>query len=108
MLTRHLRSVAVLAAALSLSAWKALASDPAISGGSGSSHKTAIVVHASSAAVGVRAEDAYLRKHYPGYRFIRRAFAFYQSKSYDIITFIDAHGKKHSLYFDISEYFKPK
>jgi len=101
------RPVAVLVTALSLAAWQALASDPAISGGSGSSRKTAIVVHASSAAAGVRVQDAYLKGHYPGYRFIRHAFAFYQGKSYDIITFIDAHGKKHSLSFDISEYFRP-
>src|SRR5437867_6682459 len=108
MMTRHVRSVAILATAFALAAWDALASDPAISGGSGSSHKTAIVIHASSAADGVHAHDTYLRAHYPGYRFIRRAFAFYQGKSYEIITVIDAHGKKHGLYFDISEYFKPK
>jgi len=108
MLTHRVRSLAILAIAFALAAWQALGSDPAISGGSGSSHETAIVVHVSSAADGVRAQDTYLRAHYPGYRFIRRAFAFYQGKSYEIITFIDAHGKKHSLYFDISEYFKPK
>ena len=107
MLSRYIRPVAVLAITLSLAAWEALASNPAIGGGSGSSHKTAIVVHASSTAVGIRAQDAYLKAHYPGYRFIGHAFALYKGKWYDIVAFIDARGKKRSLYFDISEYFKP-
>ena len=107
MLSRYIRPVVFVAIILSLAAWDALASDPAISGGSGSSHKTAIVVHASNAAVGTRAQDAYLKAHYPGYRFIGHAFALHNGKWYDIVAFIDARGKKRSLYFDISEYFKP-
>jgi hypothetical protein len=78
-----------------------------LGGGSGSSHKTAIVVHASSAAIGQAAQHAYIKAHYPGYRFIGHAFSFKGAKSYDIMTFADAHGKKHALIFDISEYFKP-
>ena len=105
---RHTRLVALLSTVPLLTTWQALASDPAIDGGSGSSHKTAIIVHASSAAVGARVQDAYLKAHYPGYRFMRHAFAFYRGKSYDVVTFLDAHGKKHGLYFDISEYLKPK
>jgi hypothetical protein len=99
--------VVVLPITLLLAASEALASNPAIGGGSGSSHKTAIVVHASSAAVGLRAQDAYLKTHYPGYRFVGHAFARYKDRWYDIVAFVDARGKKHSLYFDISEYFKP-
>ena len=78
-----------------------------LSGGSGSSHKTAIVVHAPTAATVVPAQNAYIKAHYPGYRFISHAFSVYHGKYYDIITFRDAHGKKHALYFDISEYFRP-
>src|SRR5262245_15875270 len=107
MLSHCITPVAVLAITLPLAAWEAPASNPAIGGGSGSSHKTAIIVHASSAAVGIRAQDAYLKTHYPGYRFVGHAFALYKSKWYDIVAFIDARGKKRSLYFDISEYFKP-
>lgn len=75
------------------------------SGGNGSSYKTAIVVHASSEATGVPAEYAYIKAHYPGYRFISQGLSFEHGKSYDIMTFADSHGKKHVLYFDISEYF---
>ena len=106
MLSCYISLVAVLATALALAAWEALASNPAIGGGSGSSHKTAIVVHASSAAVGIRAQDAYWKARYPGYRFIGHAFALHKGKWYDIVMFTDAHGRKRSLYFDISDYFK--
>lgn len=107
MLSRYIRSGAVLPVTLALAAWEALASNPAIGGGSGASHKTAIVVHASSAAVGIREQDAYLKTRYPGYRFIGHAFALHKGKWYDIVMFTDARGRKRSLYFDISEYFKP-
>ena len=107
MLSRYIKSVGFLAVILALAAIEGLASDPAIGGGSGSSHKTAIVIHASRAAVGIRAQDAYLKTHYPGYRFVGHAFTLYKGRWYDIVLFTDAHGKKRSLYFDISEYFKP-
>ena len=107
MRSRYIRPVVFLAFILSLAAWEALASNPAIGGGSGSSHKTAIVVHASSGAVGIRAQDAYLKAHYPGYRLVGHAFALHKGKWYDIVAFIDARGKKRSLIFDVSEYFKP-
>ena len=78
-----------------------------LSGGSGSSHRTAIVVHAPTAVIGQPAQYAYIKAHYPGDRFIGHAFSFKGGKSYEIMTFADAHGKKHSFIFDISEYFKP-
>ena len=104
---RYIKPVAVVASTLSLFACKAPASNPAIGGGSGSSHQTAIMVHASSADLGLRAQDTYLKAHYPGYRLIGHAFAAHKDKWYDIVAFVDARGKKHALYFDISEYFKP-
>lgn len=107
MLGSYVKPVTLLAIALALAESEALASNPTIGGGSGSSPKTAIVVHASSAAVGIRAQDAYLRAHYPGYRFVGHAFALNNGRWYDIVLFTDARGKKRSLYFDISEYFKP-
>ena len=107
MQNRYIGPLVVLAITLSLAAWEAPASNPAIGGGNGSSHKTAIVVHASSTAAGIHAQDAYLKAHYPGYRVVGHAFASYKGKWYDIVAFVDARGKKRSLYFDISEYFKP-
>jgi hypothetical protein len=74
-------------------------------GGAGSSYKTAIIVHASSEATGVPAEYAYIKVHYPGYHFISQGLSFEHDKSYDMMTFADAHGNKHVLYFDISEYY---
>jgi len=107
MLNRYITLLAFVAINLALAASQTPASNPAISGGSGSSHKTAIVVHASSAAVGIRAQDAYLKAHYPGYRFVGHAFTAFKGRWYDIVLFTDARGKKRSLYFDISDYFKP-
>src|SRR5574338_427887 len=106
MLNRYIQLLAFIAINLGLASQETLASNPAIGGGSGSSHKTAIVIHASSAAVGVRAQDAYLKAHYPGYRFVGHAFTTRNGRWYDIVLFTDARGKKRSLYFDISEYFK--
>ena len=107
MLKRYVNLLAFLAINLASGAREVLASNPAIGGGSGSSHKTAIVIHASSAAAGIRAQDAYLKAHYPGYRFVGHAFTTRNGRWYDIVLFTDVRGKKRSLYFDISEYFKP-
>jgi hypothetical protein len=119
MLQRHMKSFGVLVVTLALVACETPSSNtktggllPALptkpttfSGGNGSSYKTAIVVHASSEVTGVPAEYAYIKAHYPGYRFISQGLSFEHGKSYDIMTFADSHGKKHVLYFDISEYF---
>jgi hypothetical protein len=75
------------------------------SGGNGSSFETAIVVNARDEISGVRSEYDYIRARYPGYRFISQALAPHGGKTYDIMTFKSADGKKHVLYFDISKYF---
>jgi hypothetical protein len=108
MLNLSIKLLAFLAISLALVEWEALASNPVLGGGSGSSPKTAIVIHASSAAIGIRAQDGYLKAHYPGYRFVGHAFTFHNGRWYDIVLFTDARGRKRSLYFDISEYFKAK
>jgi hypothetical protein len=107
MLIRYIKTIAIFVVSFTLATRSGFASNPAVGGGSGSSHKTAIIIHATSAAVGTRAQDAYLKARYPGYRFVGHAFTLYKGRWYDIVLFTDAHGKKRSLYFDISEYFKP-
>ena len=74
-------------------------------GGDGSSFARAIVVHARGELSGVPAEYAYIRARYPGYRFIMQQLVFHGRRSYDLMTFKSADGKKHLLYFDITEYF---
>lgn len=108
MLARMTRTLVVMATILVFGA-SAYSKAPKawLSGGSGSSHRTAIVVHAPTAVIGQPAQYAYIKAHYPGYRFIGHAFSFKGGKSYEIMAFADAHGKQHSLIFDISEYFKP-
>lgn len=73
-------------------------------GGDGSSYEKAIVVHASGESTGVHSEYDYIKAHYPGYHFISQALVNHKEKAYDVMTFTDAHGKKHVLYFEISEY----
>ena len=75
------------------------------SGGNGSSFETAIVVNARDEISGVRSEYDYIRARYPGYHFMSQALAPHGGKTYDIMTFKSADGKKHVLYFDISKYF---
>jgi hypothetical protein len=73
--------------------------------GAGSSYATAIIVPATNEIGGVRWEYAYIRAHYPGYKFMYQALDSHGGKPYDLLTFKAADGKQHTLYFDISRYF---
>jgi hypothetical protein len=74
-------------------------------GGDGSSFESAIIIHAPDNASGVRAEYDYIKRRYPGYRFVGQALANRSGKVYDIMTFFSADGKKRVLYFDITQFF---
>ena len=71
----------------------------------GSSCATAIIVPAINEISGVNYEYAYIRKHYPHSKFMDQALTSHAGKPYDVMTFLTADGKRHTLYFDISRYF---
>jgi len=73
--------------------------------GAGSSYATAIVVPATNEISGVQWEYAYIRRRYPGSKFMYQALDSYGGKPFDIMTFKAADGKQCTLYFDISRYF---
>lgn len=75
------------------------------SGGDGSSFGKAIVVHAASESVGVRAEYAWIYGHWPGASRGKQELLMNGGRSYDSLTFTDASGQLHTLYFDITEFF---
>src|SRR6478735_7045405 len=70
----------------------------------GSSYEKAIIINETNTSDGVAAEYKWLRKHYPGYKFLRQALSPYKDKYYDIL-FIKYKGKKKAVYFDISNFF---
>ena len=71
----------------------------------GSSYATAIIVPAMNEISGVNYEYAYIRKHYPGSKFMYQALTSHAGKPYDLMTFVAADGKRNTSYFDISRYF---
>jgi hypothetical protein len=74
-------------------------------GGDGSSFAAAIVVHAPNNIAGVGAEYDYLKKRFPGHRFVSQALANRGGKVYDVMTIVTADGKKRVLHFDITQFF---
>lgn len=71
----------------------------------GSSYKNAIIIHEKTETNGVAAEYAWLRKHYPGYRFKEQAMVYDHRKPYDILTIVTNSGAQKEIYFDISAFF---
>lgn len=76
-----------------------------LSGNDGSSYEKAIVIEEKSEGPGINAEYAWLRKHYPGYKFKRQSLNFHEKKYYDILSIVTADGEKKDIYFDISNFF---
>ncbi len=75
------------------------------SGGDGLSCESRIVVHAPSEDLGVPAEYAWLRKHYPRFRAFAQALIECDGKPADRLDIRSANGQELSLYFDISSFF---
>jgi hypothetical protein len=75
------------------------------SGGDGSSPETAVIVHARSESVGVRAEYEWIREHWPGSRRGKQALLGKNNRFYDSLTITDSAGQVRTVYFDITEYF---
>ena len=75
------------------------------SGGDGSTIGKAVLIRATSARIGVRAEYTWLAQKYPGYKRISQSLQTPGGKPYDLIEIQTSDGRSMSVYFDISEFF---
>jgi hypothetical protein len=75
------------------------------SGGDGSTLNAAVIVHARDETVGIRAEYAWIKEHWPGSRRGKQGLITKNNKLYDALTITDTAGQERTLYFDITEYF---
>ena len=62
-------------------------------------------VAASAETVGVHAEYAWIKEHWPGSRRARQGLVPKNNRLYDALTITDSAGQERTLYFDITEYF---
>ena len=74
-------------------------------GGDGSSIEKAVVIKGATEETGVRAEYAYIEKHYPGYKRGGQSLQSVKGRSYDAIDITTSDGKKKTVYFDITQFF---
>jgi len=75
------------------------------SGGDGSTLNAAVIVHARDEAVGIRAEYAWIKEHWPGFRRGKQGLITENNRLYDALTITDSASQERTLYFDITEYF---
>jgi hypothetical protein len=73
-------------------------------GGDGSSFEKAVVIHGANEQTGVDAEYDYLAKHFPGYHRGKQMLTSHGKRSYDVLEFTTADGKKMRVFFDISDF----
>jgi hypothetical protein len=76
-----------------------------LTGGDGSSFAKAIVVKAPTDHVGVNAQHDYIAKHFGKWRSIGVKSVQHNKRLFDIMSFTTTDGKKHTLYFDITDYY---
>jgi hypothetical protein len=83
------------------------AEQPAVSyaGGDGSSLEKAIVIKAPDEVAGLNAEQTYISIHYGKYKTVDQGLELKKERRFDIITFKTSDGKKHILYFDITDFY---
>jgi hypothetical protein len=77
-------------------------------GRDGSSYSKAIVIIASNDTAGAAQESEWIRARYPGYRMGKQSTSFHGDRSFDVVHFTDAHGVKHTVYFDITSFYGRK
>ena len=96
-----------LAIVIMSASFNALGKPPKVTfaGGDGSSLEKAIIVKGATEQTGVDAEYAYLAQHYPGYKLGRQSLQHVKGRSYDVLDFTTADGKKMTIFFDITEFF---
>jgi hypothetical protein len=71
----------------------------------GSSFAKAIVVKAPTDHAGVDAQRDYIAKHFGKWRSIGVKSVQHNKRMFDIMSFTTTDGRKHTLYFDITDYY---
>ena len=74
-----------------------------LTGGDGSSYERAIIVHAPDTRSGVYAMYSYMKARFGRFRYTDRRWAPDGDRSIDIFELTTPDGKKHVLYFDVTE-----
>jgi len=71
----------------------------------GLSFETAVVIFERKVERGIRAEDTWLKKNYPGYKVDGHRYTFYNNRPYEIITALTREGEKIDFYFNIYAFY---
>jgi hypothetical protein len=74
-------------------------------GGDGTSIEKAVVILGADEMSGVKAEYTWLSGHYPGWKGTNQSLLNKDGKVYDVMDFTLPDGSKHTIYFDITDYF---
>lgn len=78
-------------------------SAPASSASSGAAIASAVVLNETEDGAAIRAEDAWLGQHYPGYTKVGQALLNQHGRFYDAIEITTSAGAKTKVYFDITK-----
>jgi len=70
-----------------------------------SSFEKAIFIDENSESAGIKAEYAWLRQNYFGYKFQKQSLVSHKKKDYHIINIITVKGRSKSIYFDLSKFY---
>lgn len=105
--------VAFVLAGLWLTALPALADAPVspptagirFTGGDGSSIEKAVVILGATEATGVGAEYLWLNAHFPEWKGRDQSLLNQGKRVYDVMNFTMPDGSRHTVYFDITDYF---
>jgi hypothetical protein len=74
-------------------------------GGDGSSVDKAVVILGATESTGIRAEYLWLDAHYPEWKGHDQSLLNQDKRVYDVMNFTMPDGSKHTVYFDITDYF---
>ena len=81
-----------------------------VSGGSGDSFQTAVVIHADSSFIGVKVEYAYIADQcgepQTDWKVQSQRLEHFDGRPFDVLTVALSGGETRSFYFDISSFFK--
>jgi hypothetical protein len=83
----------------------ARASSVSFAGGDGTTIEKAVVILGATEATGVEAEYQWLASHYPGWKGVDQSLVNGDKKVYDVMNFTLPDGSKHTVFFDITDYF---
>lgn len=71
----------------------------------GLSFEKAVVIFERKEVKGIRAENYWLKKNYPGYRLEGHRYTFYNNRPFDIITVTTRQGETLEFYFNIYAFY---